>query len=163
MLYSGLEKAQEIFKEIDFEGIDLSELLGGWTDTSEDGERMPSIGWPDVDGEILINVYFNGRDTYNIVVITDGGVKETYDKKNISEVNLLLLWLLVREDCIKRSQKQINRSLSQKEMYDIITKNVSDSHSNGFKGEIDAGEILYGGDISVEVLEFFGMDPYKRY
>lgn len=160
---SGLERAQILFENIDFTDIDFSDLIGGWRDTSDAGERMPSIGWPDIDDDLLVKLYFDGASSFDIAVVSGGGVKERHEKERVDEVNHLVMWLLVREDTIRKCEKLINRMMSQKEVYDIIKGVVNEVNRKGFVGAIEAGDMYYGGDVLIECLEYFGLDPYKKY
>lgn len=162
-LDNGLEKAQELFEKIDLSGVDFSDLIGGWLDTSDAGERMPSIGWPDINDELLVKLYFDDANHYDIAVVSGGGVKERHEKDKIVEVNHLIMWLLVREDTIRKCEKSINRMMSQREVSDVIKSTVNEVNSKGFVGSIEAGEMYYGGDVLIECLEYFGLDPYKKY
>lgn len=160
---SGLDKAQKIFPKIDFEKIDFSDLMGGWKDTSEDFERMPSIGWPDINDELLVKMYFDETSNFDIAVVSGGGVKERHEMEKIGEVNHLVIWLLVREDTIRKCEESIDRKMSQGEIYKIIKDTADNISKHGFIGGIEAGEMYYGGDVLIECLEYFGLDPYKKY
>jgi hypothetical protein len=160
---SGLDKAQNIFTNIDFEKIDFTDLMGGWEDTSEDYERLPSIGWPDINNELLVKMYFDGNNHYDIAVVSGGGVKERHEMENINEVNHLVIWLLVREDTLRKCEELINRKMNQGEIYTIIKKISENISAHGFVGGIEAGEMYYGGDVLIECLEYFGLDPYRKY
>ena len=153
----------EKFPKIDFNKIELTELIGGWCDVSSDNERLPAIGWPDEEGNILAKLYFDDIGNYDIVVVDDGGVKERYSKNEIHELNGLLLWVLVREDTIRKCAKDIDRSMDLTTIYNIIKDKVAHVNSKGFVGSIDAGEMYYGGDVLIECLEYFGLDPYRKY
>lgn len=163
MFENGLCKAAEFFPDMDIENIDLSDLIGGWVDVSSDDERLPSIGWPDADGELVVRLYFDGEELFDIAVVDDGGVKERHEKNKISEVNSILLWILVREDTIRKCQKEIDRKMDPAVIYKIIKTNVDNVNRKGFVGAIDAGDMYYGGDVLIECLEYFGLDPYKKY
>lgn len=160
---NGLERAQILFEDVDFTDIDFSDLIGGWRDTSDAGERMPSIGWPDVNDELLVKLYFDDDSCFDIAVVSGGGVKERHEKDKIYEVNHLVMWLLVREDTIRKCEQTIDRMMNQKEVYDIIKSTVNTVNSKGFVGSIEAGDMYYGGDVLIECLEYFGLDPYKKY
>lgn len=151
------------FPKINFDNIDLTELIGGWYDVSSENERLPAIGWPDENNNILAKVYFDGEGNYDIVVVDDGGVKERYSKSEIQELNALLLWILVREDTIRKCASDIDRSMDLTTIYNIIKDKVAHVNSKGFVGSIDAGEMYYGGDVLIECLEYFGLDPYRKY
>lgn len=160
---NGLTKAAALFPELNIDEIDFSDLIGGWKDVSSGDERLPSVGWPDINGELIIQLYFDGNELFDIAVVDQGGVKERHEKSRIAEANQMILWLLVREDTIRKCTSQINRKMDQKEIYDVIKCNVDSVNKQGFIGEIEAGEIYYGGDILIECLEYFGLDPYKKY
>jgi|JYMV01.1.fsa_nt_gi hypothetical protein len=160
---NGLNKAAELFPDMNIDEIDFSDLIGGWKDVSSADERLPSVGWPDINGELVIQLYFDGESLFDMAVVDQGGVKERHEKSKISEANQMILWLLVREDTIRKCTAQINRKMDQKEIYDVIKNNVDNVNKHGFIGEIESSEIYYGGDILIECLEYFGLDPYKKY
>lgn len=160
---NGLERAQILFEDIDFTNINFSDLIGGWRDASDAGERMPSIGWPDINDELLVKLYFDDFGNFDIAVVSGGGVKERHEKEKVDEVNHLVMWLLVREDTIRKCEKLIDRMMNQREVYDIIKGVVNEVNAKGFVGSIEAGDMYYGGDVLIECLEYFGLDPYKKY
>jgi hypothetical protein len=157
-----LQSSIDLFPELKLEEMDFSDLIGGWKELSSKDDRLPSIGWCSVGGELLIKLYF-GDGSFAITVVDDGGVKERYTKDSINSSNQMLLWLLVREDTIRKCTDSISRKTTPKEIYDIVKSTVDTVDIHGFIGDIEAGEILYGGDIFIEVLEYFGLDPYKKY